>query len=294
MNDISAKNNSYHTIATERDESWGLWVAGAGQRIVPSTTYYQVQEKETPFPWNQNGQGRILPYFGLVYITGGKGVIDADHLKAKTVEPGQIILINPDQWHNYRPLAATGWQEYWILFDGALARRWYKHHFLAQRISILTPGIHNDLIQLFEQLLSLTQTQPPYVNQIQAGLTMQILATIQSHIQAKRDGKGKATTSSIEKAKCYLHEQWNQTVDMNTLAHSLHISPRHFRRLFKESTGLSPNHYHMNLKINHAKRLLEQHLSVKEVAFQTGFDDPYHFSRLFKQRTDISPSSWAK
>lgn len=45
-----------------------------------------------------------------------------------------------------------------------------------------------------------------------------------------------------------------------------------------------------SLVISEAKRLLTyENLSVKEVAFKLGFNDPFYFSNFFKKQTDISP-----
>jgi len=290
--DISAKNIRYHYIATQRDETWGLWVAGTGMRIAPAKVPYQVYEKDSPIQWGQTGEGRVLQHFGIVYITEGRGTLDTRQVKARAIEAGHAILITPGQWHNYRPLMGTGWIEYWVLLDGDLPRRWHQDGFLTPKRNVTHPGVDEKLLCLFEQLLALAEGHPPYFNQIQAGIAMQILATIHSRVQHIRDGGGEEKTSCIEKAKCHLHDHWNHAVDMDNLAASLHISPRHFRRLFKQSTGLSPNQYRMNLRINHAKLLLEQALTVKEVAYRVGFDDAYHFSRLFKHKTGVSPSSW--
>ena len=35
-------------------------------------------------------------------------------------------------------------------------------------------------------------------------------------------------------------------------------------------------------------------LTIKQIAFETGFTDPYYFSRLFKQYENVSPSSFHK
>ncbi len=292
MIDISAKNISNHSIATQRDDTWGLWVAGTGMRIAPARVPYQVHEADSPIQWGQTEEGRVIQHFGIVYVTEGRGTLDTRYVKARTVEAGHTVLLFPDQWHNYRPLISTGWIEYWVLFDGELARRWYRNGFVEQKRNLLYPGVDEKLLGLFEQLLALAEGHPPYFNQIQAGIMMQILATIHSRVQHVRDGGSQENTSCIEKAKCHLHDHWSRAVDMNELAASLHFSPRHFRRLFKESTGLSPNQYLMSLKINRAKLLLEQALTVKEVAYRVGFADPYHFSRLFKDKTGVSPSAW--
>jgi AraC-like DNA-binding protein len=82
---------------------------------------------------------------------------------------------------------------------------------------------------------------------------------------------------------------------MQALAYELGVSYPHFRRVFRQSTGLPPRQYLLNLKINMAKQLMEdQGLKLSAVARKAGFEDPYYFSRLFKQKTGISPSLWRR
>lgn len=71
------------------------------------------------------------------------------------------------------------------------------------------------------------------------------------------------------------------------------ITPEYFRKLFKSFYGVSPLKYINDLKISHAKALLESKMySVAEVALQSGFSDATHFSREFKKATGLSPSKY--
>ena len=89
-----------------------------------------------------------------------------------------------------------------------------------------------------------------------------------------------------------IESQWQQSLEMKELSAALRMSYRHFRRLFQQHTGLPPNQFLLNLRINRAKQLLEESLTIEEVAYRCGFADPYYFSRLFKQKTGITPAKW--
>ena len=71
------------------------------------------------------------------------------------------------------------------------------------------------------------------------------------------------------------------------------MSYRNFRHLFKHFTGLPPQQYHLELKLNHAKKLLtESRASIAEIASSVGFTNPFYFSRFFRQKTRRSPTQW--
>lgn len=61
----------------------------------------------------------------------------------------------------------------------------------------------------------------------------------------------------------------------------------------KTHAGKTAQHVIHNLVISEAKRLLiYQKLTVKEVAYKLGFNDPFYFSNFFKKFTHISPKSY--
>lgn len=293
--DNLATNIRFDYLPSDREKNWGIWIQGTGKRIVPPGSPYQVFEKNAPYQWGKLGKGRILNEFQFVYITEGQGLFWTHRAKKPLkVKAGDILVVLPGKWHNYNPLPDVGWVEHWVSFNGSIPETWYEKNLLSEKHIILQPNVNEHVLMLFEELLNIAQTVPPYSNQIQAGLTMQIFANALSLIQHQNDTLGDRDFSIIEMAKCYLHDHWNKEVDMVELANNLNISYRHFRRLFKASTGVPPQQYILNLKINQSKKLLEGPFTIKEIAYKAGFTDPYHFSRLFKQRTGISPSRWRK
>lgn len=63
----------------------------------------------------------------------------------------------------------------------------------------------------------------------------------------------------------------------------------------KLHTGRTAQNVIYGLIASEAKRLLiYQNLSVKEVAYQLGFNDPFYFSNFFKKHASVSPKSYQK
>ena len=55
-------------------------------------------------------------------------------------------------------------------------------------------------------------------------------------------------------------------------------------------TGLSASHYIRSLRLNVAKKLLEEtELNVSEVAYKVGFSSPSYFSQMFKEKFGFAP-----
>jgi transcriptional regulator GlxA family with amidase domain len=99
-----------------------------------------------------------------------------------------------------------------------------------------------------------------------------------------------------------IHEAMRRMADpahdrrpLASLARELGVSYTSFRRTFAHHTGLSPHQYRLQLKIGRARQLLsETPLTVKEVAFRSGFESEQYFCRLFKRKTGLAPGEWRR
>ncbi len=83
----------------------------------------------------------------------------------------------------------------------------------------------------------------------------------------------------------------NQNFNLFVLSDEMALSERQFRRKMKSLTGLSPVEYVREIKLNHAKRMLEtgKYQGIAEVAYKVGFSDPGYFSKMYKKRFGHSP-----
>jgi len=74
----------------------------------------------------------------------------------------------------------------------------------------------------------------------------------------------------------------------------LGISVKQLSEICNKRSGKSPLSIIYKQFILEAKRLLNNNLSAKEVAYNLKFEDPAHFSKFFKKLTDQSPSQFQK
>jgi signal transduction histidine kinase/DNA-binding response OmpR family regulator/ligand-binding sensor domain-containing protein len=75
-------------------------------------------------------------------------------------------------------------------------------------------------------------------------------------------------------------------------AQELYISERQLTRRLKLLTGLTPNNYFREMRLQEARSLLQSkaHGTLKEVSFAVGFQQPQYFSRLFQERFGVPPT----
>jgi len=93
----------------------------------------------------------------------------------------------------------------------------------------------------------------------------------------------------------YIEENLAREVSLAELAELARLSPYHFSRAFKKSFGVPPHRYHMNRRIDWAKRLLaEPSFSITDIALEVGFADTSSFSVAFRNLAGRSPREYRR
>jgi AraC family transcriptional regulator len=86
-----------------------------------------------------------------------------------------------------------------------------------------------------------------------------------------------------------------RSIDLPAIAGATGLSPSHFARRFRVTTGKAPHQYLTQLRIERARRLLrETDTDIVEVAFACGFANQEHMTRLFKQHCGTTPAAYRK
>ncbi|MGH9844764.1 MAG: helix-turn-helix domain-containing protein [Blastocatellia bacterium] len=95
----------------------------------------------------------------------------------------------------------------------------------------------------------------------------------------------------IKKAITLLHEEPAQEWCYQSLGKHLNLSPDRIRHLFVAETGIGLPHYQREIKLYHAKQMLDTtELNLKEIAAQVGMSNELALRRAFKGKFGICPS----
>ena len=85
----------------------------------------------------------------------------------------------------------------------------------------------------------------------------------------------------------------NEALNADFVAQRLAMSRSQLYRKIKALTGLSPNLFIRDIKLEQSKSLLNnEDLNISEVAFKVGFSTPSYYSRAFHQKYGISPHAY--
>ena len=277
-----------YLIVNDMDQKFGLWVNTVGFQSIQPDSPYPLKDHPSGYFFNAQ-KGRVLREYQLVYITKGRGLFSSETTPEKQVCKGRLMVLFPGQWHTYHPYRQTGWNEYYIGFEGPVIDNLVKGGFLSIDNQVLEVGLNEELVSLFSRALEIAEADKISSQQYLGGIVLHIVGMILSISKNKIFEVGDVD-QKIEQAKIIMNENVFKDIDPEELAMKLNISYSWFRKVFKDYTGYAPANYFQELKLRKAKQLLvcTSH-SVKEISFMLDYKSTEHFFSLFKKRTGFTP-----
>lgn len=107
--------------------------------------------------------------------------------------------------------------------------------------------------------------------------------------------KGGLSRWQLQRTLKNIRESLSEDLSLDALAASVNLSPFHFSRMFKESTGMPPHRYVLKQRIEHACQMLASgRLSLAEIAARLGFADQSHFGSAFKRFVGVTPTTFRR
>lgn len=277
-----------YMIVNKQDRRFGSYITTVGFQAIGENMAYPLKGHPSGYYFNVE-KGRILREYQLVYISKGEGYFSTLGLKEQKIGRGTLLLLTPGQWHSYYPDVRTGWNEYYIGFEGKAIEAMFDEGFLPRENTIIEIGINEELVRLYQQAIDIGKADKVAAQQYLSGIVMHMLGMVQYVAKNKLFEVGDVE-KKIARAKIIMQENLCKEIDPEILAEKLNLSYSWFRKEFKNYTGYAPARYFQELKIGKAKELLvATSQPVKEIAFQLGYGSTEHFSTLFKKRTGYTP-----
>lgn len=289
--DTSRKAAYKYLIVNDRDRKYGLWVNTVGFQTIGAGSFYPLEGHPSGYFFNVS-KGRVLHEYQLVYITKGKGELSLERNGTRPISRGNLLLLYPGQWHTYSPCRDTGWDEYFIGFEGAVADQFMKEGFQSLGEQVFEMGLNEELFSLFARALEVAQADKMFAQQYLAGIVLHMLGMVLSVSKNCAFGLNNMARK-VEQAKIMMNESVCQEMNSEELAMKLNVSYSWFRKVFKDYTGYAPAQYFQELKLRRAKQMLVgTSCSVKEIAYSLGYASPEHFFSIFKKHTGCTPSDY--
>lgn len=221
-------------------------------------------------------------YWEIVYYTKGSGIVNIDG-EAIPFTENDIFVLPPSVPHfDY---SGDGFRNYHFNFvDDEFGFKSYLK-------------LHDTEDQIFKRILELLYSEYHLKRDNYTNIIDSLYEVLRNYIHSfvrQEDGNpyvDKIVNSIIENLS-------NPNYKVNDAMKDIPMHKDYIRKLFLRQTGMTPLQYLTHRRLSNAKQLLdnqqESRLSLKEIAFLSGFDDYYYFSRVFKQEFGLSPNAWRK
>lgn len=253
---------------------------------------------------------RTLNVFVLIYVLEGTLHI-AQNDKTYDIGSNQFITLFAGQNH-YGYKHSNGPVSYfWVHFSFANDNYYFYDYptlqatirrqnadsdhtdeiYLLPEISTITLNKRVEI--LFSQLLDITrQTNfaPKYYNNY--ALSTLMLEIANQHL-ACFSSQQTQIPPIVTKVMDWIKSKYIYPITVTSIAEAFNYNPRYLSSLFKKYSGESLLSWLNNVRIEIAKNtLVSSNISIKEVAWSSGFQDEKYFLKLFKKKEGMTPSEY--
>jgi AraC-like DNA-binding protein len=207
------------------------------------------------------------------------------------VGKGGVFIYKPGVPQNYYYILPENPDIYWLHFTGRKVEELLETLGLASE-QPQQLQMREELPELFEKIIVELRFERYKNLEMAEAYFRQLLILLARHDQLGNEEK-QAYNSLFDGVVNRFHHDYQKDINIAAFADSYHISCSWFIREFKKYTGYSPKQYITNLRLQHAKELLNNHyLSISDISSLVGYDNQLYFSRIFHKYIGMSPSEY--
>ena len=240
---------------------------------------------------------------GLCHSSGGTMVFDHQQVHFAA---GDVTCIARNVPHTTwsDPEEASRWSYLFLHVEALLGPSVLQHHsrlkdtgrFLSDCHLLLHSGDHPRIREHVEEIIREMQDRAPgYHTCVKSLCTALLIGMLRVYSQEDKSDVRDPYMSAISPALDYIHENYMQDFPQEVLSSLCHLSPTHFRRLFREQIGTSPLSFlHQTRILKSCTLLRSSALSVTEISSMVGYNSQSSYNRHFAKALGSTPREWRK
>lgn len=248
--------------------------------IMGGTVYGGCDNAPEPF-------GPVVRFdYVLHYVTHGKGTYICDG-KSYKVETGESFVVRPNHMVQWYPDKEEPWGYAWMIINSDILINLADQLVFAKDDCIIARMSPDMVLPMFEHLVAVDNIFE--TNNTRVGIAYGIIG---AYIDTfKKDSSNVPVL--YQKAIYYIENNFHQkSCTPANLAKNLNVSSSSLYRIFINNSGISPEKYIQNYRLEQATQMLDKGFSVKLAALSCGFSDPFYFSKVFKKFKGVIPTEY--
>ena len=222
-------------------------------------------------------------YYVIGFIESGERCLSCKNRKY-TVEPGDLLLFNPRDNHTCEQIDGRTLDYRCINVHPETMSKAAFEITGKDYLPYFSPAVifHSELASLLRELHMIIMEEEKDFRKEE--IFFFLLEQLIEEFSEKGIEQSGPEENRETKIICnYLEKNYMKNITLDELSGLTGLSKYYLLRSFTKQKGISPYRYLETIRIDRAKKLLEQGVLPIEAALQTGFADQSHFSNFFKK-----------
>lgn len=236
---------------------------------------------------------QVLDYYLVHTIVEGTGTYRCRN-RLYQLEAGDSFFIFPGELHTYQADQTNPWRYRWIAFRGT--KPFLRLH--AAGITPEEPVVRGggEVPLQAARAIARRFRSGDWTSDWEAEGWLELAFAAWARTNrpngSPTPGRQGIAVREANRAARWLEAQLAQPITIAIMARELGYHRTHLTKLFRQEMGMSPIRYLQQIRMNRAKLLLREALTIEEVARSVGYTDPLYFSKSFKKWVGCSPSEY--
>nr|WP_255570435.1 AraC family transcriptional regulator [Cohnella sp. CFH 77786] len=238
---------------------------------------------------------QVLDYYLVHTVIEGTGTYRCRDRQYE-LKAGDSFFIFPGELHTYQSDADDPWRYRWIAFRGQKAGHWIQTAGLTPDQPVVIGGGETALqaAQAIDRSFRSGDWTAGWEAEGWLGLAFACWAKRNRPEGPPSYGRAGIAAREADRAARWMEAQLAGNVSIARMARELGYHRTHLTKLFRSEMGMAPIRYLQKLRMDRAKLLLREALTVEEVAASVGYPDALYFSKAFKKWFGCTPTDYRR
>ncbi|KGA95962.1 transcriptional regulator [Alkalihalobacillus alcalophilus ATCC 27647 = CGMCC 1.3604] len=231
------------------------------------------------------------PYYHWIQTVEGEGKISFNN-EEMNLTKGKGVLLFPHTPHKYYP-KSNNWSTICMTFGGSAADS-ILNALQINRTAAYMETDEGSFQEIIFQMIEAVEEEETFLQLDYSKDLYHFLIMIKKFGQMNNHPSLSQSYEKIKPVVSWLEQKLGEDIRLPDMARYAKMSSQYLNLLFRESFGMSPYSYLIQLRIRESKRLLisEEGYSLKEITKKVGFKDVSHFVATFRRKEGITPKKY--